>query len=101
MAKRFNFDWSVQDGAVQATQDGAPVPGLAILVSSSTGLIGNVVKRAEGIEFTTLLNGEIKPGRLLSIDSFDVKGFFKTRKVTFQGDTHDGPWFANVEAAPL
>ncbi len=101
LSKRFGLEWSIQNGAVQISTDGVPVPGLAILISSTTGLIGNVVKRDKNIEFMNLLNGELIPGRLCSIRSLSMTGAFKIRKTVFDGDTHDGPWFAKVEAEPL
>lgn len=117
LAKRFSLEWSVQDGAVQVSTDGVPLPGIAISVSSTTGLIGNVVKTQvstaeknadsadngnfDGIQFQMLINGEVKPGRLIQVISQQANGFYKVRKVVFEGDTHDGPWFANVEAEPI
>lgn len=109
LSKRFGLEWSVQDGAVQVSEKGKPVPGSAVLISSTTGLLGNVVKtvtngidkKIDGIEFSALLNGQIKPGRLISVNSGTITGFYKVRKVTFDGDTHDGPWFSIVEAEPL
>lgn len=110
LATRFNLEWSIQDGAIQTTSKEAPVPGLAVLVTSENGLLGNViktvVKQPDGSDITTLafkmlINGEIKPGKLVAMDTRDIKGVYKVLKVVFDGDTHDGPWFATVEAISL
>jgi hypothetical protein len=101
LAKRFGLEWSVQNGAVQVTQDGQPTPETAVMISPVSGLIGNVVKQEKFIEFKNLLNPEIQPGRLISIvRAAQIEGFFKCRRVVFDGDTHDGPWFSHVEAEP-
>lgn len=110
LAKRFGVEWSVQNGAVEASTDKTPLPGTAAVVSSTTGLIGNVKKTARkdnkgksvvGIEFKNLINGDIAPGRAISVSSADVDGFFKVRKAVLDGDTHDGPWFVYAEAEAL
>jgi len=101
LTKRFGLDWSIQNGAVQVAPQGTPVPGIAILISSTTGLIGSIVKREKTIEFKHLINGELAPGKLLTVDTPTVTGAYKIRKVIFDGDSYEGPWFAEVEAEPL
>jgi hypothetical protein len=101
LAKRFDLNWSIQDGAVQVHDKGKPVPGIAVVISGENGLVGNVIKTDKGIEFKTLLNGEIKPGKFLSIVTSTLKGFYVARRVVLDGDTHDGPWFSMVEAEPI
>lgn len=101
LARRFGLEWSVQNEAVQIGTEGTPLPALAPLVTSQTGLIGNVIKREKGIEFKTLLNGEIIPKHPVTVNSQDIAGEFEVRKVTIDGDTHGGPWYSMVEAEAI
>lgn len=100
-AQKFGFEWSVQDGAVQILPDKIPIPGVATVVSATSGLINNVVKTEKGIEFSNLINGGIAPGKLIKVESIGVRGFYKVRKATLTGDTHGDEWFVMAEAEPI
>ena len=54
--------------------------------------------REEGIEFKSLLNPKIRPGRLVSIASSKVIGLYKVRKAKYKGDTHGGTYEVTAEA---
>ena len=88
----------------------------AVLVTQDTGLVGFPTKTIDGLEFTSLLNPEIQPGRAVKVESKQFQGEFgtraeivasaslvasgdvlKTRKVIHEGDTAGGPWFTKVE----
>jgi len=95
---KFGLEWSAQEGAVQVLPAGAAIPGVATVVSSTSGLINNVVKTSKGIEFTNLINGGISPGKIIKVESIGVSGFYKVRKTTLSGDTHGDSWFVQAEA---
>lgn len=88
----------------------------AVLITPETGLIGFPTKTIDGLEFTSLLNPEIVPGRSVKVESKQFQGEFgaraeivsseslvksgdilKARKVIHDGDTASGPWFTKVE----
>lgn len=92
-------EWSIQDEELVVVKIGQGTPARAFLVSPTTGLIGKPAKTKKGIKFTMLLNGQVKPGRVLQLDSRDIKGFFVARKVTFVGDSgNDNNFYCEVEA---
>ncbi len=102
MAKRFGFEWNVQNETVQISMDGVPTLDVPVIINPRTGVIGNIIKREKGIEFKTLLNPKIKPGITISVlESIISAGNYKCRKVDFDGDSHAGPFFATVEAEPI
>lgn len=102
LAAKYDFEWSVQDGNVILVKKAAATFDQAVLLTSTTGLIQNVQKREDGgIEFRALIQPALRPGRLVSIKSDDVTGFFKCRKVTIEGDTHEGGWECHCEAEKL
>lgn len=90
-------EWSVQDNEVQILGRFQATDEDAIVVSPQTGLIQSPVKRAEDIEFTTLLIPTLRPGRLVDVQSRDVNGFYRIRKVMFNGDSLEGEWTAKCE----
>lgn len=103
LAERFGFTWSVQSGALQVTRNNIPTPEVATVVSPTTGLISSVIKREKGVEFTTLLNPQILPGRAVNIiqTATIASGFFKVTRVVMDFDTHGPNWTSQVEALPL
>jgi len=102
LAKRFGFEWSVQNEVVQISYDGAPTLDIPVVINPRTGVIGNIIKREKGIEFKTLLDTEIKPGKTISVlESIVAAGAYKCRKAIFDGDSHEGPWYVAVECEPI
>ena len=99
---------SIQDGRLQILSDGEVRPGVHILISQDTGMIGSPLfgspsKKGEASELTveTLLEPRIVPGSKVKIESDKIQGFFKVLKVSHEGDTHGTAWFTRVEARPV
>ena len=84
-----------------------------------TGLLGFPTKTENGVEFVSLLNNKIRPGRAVKLESKQFQGLrgqdqntnqvasqalegsgaiVKVKKATFEGDTHEGSWKVTVEA---
>lgn len=111
LSERQNSEWSIQDGAVQIISKGTATKESAILISATTGMIGIPKKRFEkdtsgkdkelGIEVTSLLNGKIKPGRLIRVESKLISGDFKVQKVIHEGDNYAQEYYSKIEAVPL
>lgn len=106
-----DLEWSIQDEQVQVL----PVNGFNSLdpvkLTSDTGLIGSPNRTGfqnskqtksldAGIEFVSLLQPSLKPGRRVLIESKFVTGVFVVRKTNMNGDTKQGPWFSECEALP-
>lgn len=95
---RLGLEWSIQDNELQIIPWGGHTTEEVVLLTPKTGLIGSPIKREEGIEFTSLLQGRIKPGRLVRIQSERINGDFRVRKAKLTGDTHEQPWYVMAEA---
>jgi hypothetical protein len=95
------LEWSIQDGDIQITKRGKTTSEEAVLLSSSTGLIGRPMKKDDSYEFTSLLQPKIKPGRKVQIDTPNLKGIFRCEKVIHKGDNFDKDWFTVMEAKPV
>lgn len=98
LTKKQGLEWSVQNGAVQVTKQGAATQVEAVLISPETGLIGAPAKREKGIEFTAALNPKLVPGRSVQVQGSAINGVYVVRKATFDGDTREGNWTVKVEA---
>lgn len=99
LTKQSGLEWNVTDGELNVLDPSLPTPELAVLVSKDSGLIGFPSKRINGfIDFTTLINPALKPGRAISLVSETISGSFKFRTGKYRGDTMSGPWECQVEA---
>lgn len=117
LTARQNLEWSIQDNNLQIIPRGGAKSGPAILLNSSTGLIGNATKtmilRADvlkpkdgiqqqsGINVQCLLNPLIVPGCFVKVESREVNGLHRVEKVEHHGDTRGGDWFSDVEAQAI
>lgn len=98
LCKRYNLEWSIQDEALQITQAGGFTTDGIVYLSDETGLIGSPAKTKDGVEFSSLLQPTIRPGKQVSVKSKLINGTFTCRNVTHEGDSHQGDFLTKVEA---
>lgn len=99
--KGFGYSWSSQNGEVEIIPIGKALDAPPVILSPVTGLIGVPSIAAKGqLSATSLLNPNISPGRLVSVQSSTVIGVFRVEKVNFTGDTYGDEWFCKVEGKP-
>lgn len=93
------FKWSIQDGQLQVLGPDEALLDIAVILTPTTGLIGTPSHGEKGsITATSLLQGDIKPGRVVHINCVSVKARYLVTDVTHSGDTHGGEWYSNFEA---
>lgn len=95
------FTWSIQDNQLQilrpAQANGEPV----VFLDQYHGLIGSPELGEKGsITYRSLLQGSIRPGRRVLIDSATATGAFVNEMVQYLGDTWGPEWYALGEAVP-
>lgn len=97
------LEWSIQNDAVQITRQGGATPEQAILLTSKTGLIGIPKKKKKelGITVTSLLQPDLTPGRRIVVESRDINGAYRVRRVVHKGDNFATDWYSDVEAEEL
>lgn len=96
------MSWSIQDGVLQVLSRGKTTGDKAIVLGPTTGLIGSPELGEKGyVKLRSLLNGGLKPGRRLVLNSAAFQGAFRIEKVLHVGDTHGAEWYSDVEAFPL
>lgn len=101
------FEWSIQDGNIQILERGASTQEVVRLTPDS-GLIGSpeqgTPEKRGGppvLEVKSLLQRQIRPGSLISLDSEHHRGLFLVRHCRHVGNNKDGEYYtsATVRAA--
>lgn len=114
------LNWTIQDKKIQMVEETSAIGDqtTAILVSAATGLKGSPTITEVGVDFDTLLNPDIQPGKLVKIESlganvsigdrlfFKTKatigsGFYKVRNVVHTGDSFQGEWVSRVKTEAI
>ncbi len=93
-AESSDLEWSIQDGAIQFTDRGKPLPGQVVLLNAGSGLIGTPSVDNEGLlTVKMLMIPDVIPGSLLVLDSERIKGNYRIQKADYEGDTTGTPWY--------
>lgn len=88
-----DLEMSIQDGKVQIIEAGREIKIEKVVLNKDTGLVGKPEALENGgVKFSSLLNGEIFPGRLVEIESESVNGLFIAEKTPYVGDTRGEDW---------
>jgi len=111
--KGHDITYFVSNKVAYAVPVNAPVGSeVANLFTSETGLIGSPNKKnvtskvnkkkkskdvREGVEFRTLLAGDVAVGTLVKVESKFVNGIYQVTKVKHSGDYRGGSWFSEIE----
>lgn len=111
LAKRFDFDWSIQNNTAQITPRRQPSQRSAVLLSPSTGLIGiptrldttrkdlDKAKEEPGLSVRSLMNPAILPADPIVIEARDFpSATYRVKNVHHHGDTHGSEWYSDIEA---
>lgn len=105
--RALNLTWSVQDGAIQILAPGEVANKQVPEISPDSGLIGSPemgtpdkkTKQAL-IHFKHLLM-PAAPGGKVKLKSERYDGYIRIKKVTFDGDTHSGPFYTEIEGLTI
>ncbi len=93
--------FSIQDGLLVLLDPLSTTAETAALLSPSTGLIGAPTATKNGINATSLLDPQMRPGRIIFLFSEAYQGYYKAVKVKHVGDTHGSDWTTSIEAKPV
>lgn len=98
ICKSNGLRWSIQDGSIQIIPEKKTTLDSVVIVSPDTGLIGSPNKTKNGIEFKTLLQPVLKPGKRVKMESRFINGIFKISTVNHSGDSQEGDFITECEA---
>lgn len=112
LSKSFGFDWSIQDGELQVTDQDSTTRDREVLLTPDTGLLGIPEKwvsddsklsdddtaKILGVKVKSLLNPKLRAGGAVRVTSRFISGDYKIINVNHIGDTHENNWFSTIEA---
>ncbi|MCG8433496.1 MAG: hypothetical protein MJA83_05650 [Gammaproteobacteria bacterium] len=102
IAKSMGLQWSVQGGSLLFLEEQETTDDSVVVISATTGMIGSPDVGEDGrVNVSSLLNGDLFPGRRIIIESRQVSGLHRVDKVKHVGDTWGGEWNSNMEARPI
>jgi len=118
-AQKYGFRWSIQNGEFVLVPITGYRPGEAVVLSSTTGLIGVPEATQDGVRVRALLNPLIRIGCLVQIAQSDINhittlqqgltftgpsgavittaaGFYRVMTAEFSGDTRGQEWYVDM-----
>lgn len=118
LLKGTGLTWSIQDNRLQVLQEDAPTKDTAVLLSSSSGLIGSpvhgspvegsapgtVTRKPQVLKVKSLLQPAIRPGGRIKLDVENKQldnAVFRVLTVTHTGDTHGQDFYSEAEVVPV
>ena len=96
--KNENLSFSVQDGNVYIILISEKITNNIFTINAESGLVGSPVLTEKGVKLEILLNGNVKIGYQIKIDSQSVNGTFKIDTLTHNGSQFDGNFYTSIEA---
>lgn len=103
--KGMNMNWHIDSNTLNIWPKGQHLGEEAIVVSGDpknpTGLIGVPSQGDDFVEFTSLLNPEIAPGRLVQLVSKTINGYYCVRQAHYEGDSHGDKWQVTVQGVKV
>lgn len=103
LARSAGLSFSIQDGVPTFTVGANPLPGTAVVISPSTGLVGSPALDHKGVlSCKTLMIPDLFPNRKIKVESAHLPaGFYKVTKTKHSGDSYGTEWYIDLEAKRL
>lgn len=96
------FGWSIQSGKLQILSTKQVLLGSAVLLTPQTGLLDSPTTDKDGnVSCKTLAIPDIFPGRLVIIQSENLKGQYRIQETNTTGDSHGGDWSHEIKGKPF
>lgn len=120
IAQTNGVSWSINNGKIVMLKPTGYLPGTAVVLTSTTGMIGQPEQTEDGIHVTCLLNPQIKVGGLIQLNNASIQmaarqpgynadlafntlpplsndGFYRVYVQNFEGDNRaNDPWFSEL-----
>lgn len=101
LTKSIGADWHIERGGLVILPRQKPTDRKAVLLTSSTGLIGSPQRTKDGVKVQCLLNPRIRTRSIIRVESREIDGFYMVKTYTHTADTHSNAWTTNIEAIRL
>jgi hypothetical protein len=99
------YTWSVQDGTLQILPANGATTEAVVLLNPQTGLIGSPERQNDKgratskrvkVRATSLLQGAIRPGRIVRLQSEQISGDYRCNELMHKGDSHGAEWYTEM-----
>lgn len=90
----------VLSGAIHIVPKGTALNETIAILDETSGLIGIPDKTETGWVFQSLIRTDIDVGSIVRAAWADKKGDFLVRRIDYDGDTEEQPWYQKMEAIP-
>lgn len=103
ICKSADWEWSIQDGVIQILDRGKALEGLAVLLSSDSGLVGSPTIDHKGIVTAkALIQPDLRPGHKVTFDTMNFKASqgYRIQECEYSGDTAGTEWYASLKCKP-
>jgi len=94
-------EWSIQAGSLQIVTKGDQIPGNAVVIKPSTGMIGSPERTDKGVNVKTIFTREIVPAGPVTIEGNLFQGDLRVTKVVHKGNSQGLVWETAVKGMPL
>lgn len=112
--------WSIQNGTIKIIPNNGYLPGEAVVINSTTGMVGVPEATDNGVNVRALLNANIQVGQRIQINERDITfatiksqfypnynsiqyvanvtrdGFYRVMVAQHSGDTRDTTWYTDI-----
>jgi hypothetical protein len=97
LAADIGTDWTLQGDTLIMMPEQSASTQTAAVINRASGLIGRVVQSINGLEFTTLLNPQLRPSRSCVVQAEGITpGTYRIETVKHSGDFEGDSWFSQV-----
>lgn len=100
LGRSHGFYWSIQNQVMEIIPGNFYLP-LITELNKNTGMIGYPQVTDNGVRVISLINPEIRPNRLIAIQSEFVEaanGEFRVGSIGYRGDNRDGNFYMQIHA---
>lgn len=99
ICRKRGLTWSIQDGLIQVIEKGKSTPGIKVILSEESGLVGFPTKSKDVLTAKSLLNPKLAPGRQIQLKSRQLKlsGTYVVTRVKHSGDLREGEFISEIE----
>jgi hypothetical protein len=98
LCRSADIEWFIEDGVPTFVNLNKSLSGSAVKLSAKTGLIGSPSVDSQGLmKCRSLIIPGLRCGRILVLDSMQVKGNYRIEKVTYEGESGGDSWYCDIE----
>jgi len=105
LAEKYDMQWSIQDNSLQFMPQNEATSDTAVVINRRHGMISSPIKTDKGIQVASLLNPELKIGRLIELESdilvAEGKSYYKVNKLSHKGNSKEGDFYSIMQVEAI